>query len=186
MKNKKFKIILIILALLIIIALITYFVLSSKKEKEEIAEYIPEEEISDEQMRQTMVSLFYKNKETGQIMPEARVIDVKLLLENPYDILVNMLIGKPKNEQLENCIPEGTILLDTAKEGDCVILNFSKDFVENQNGGKEEEEKTITSIVNTLTELNEVNSVKIKIEGEENCKFKSGEITFEETFTRKK
>ena len=46
------------------------------------------------------------------------------------------------------------------------------------------EEKTIESIVNTLTELTEVNSIKILIEGEENKKFNDGEVSFEKIFIR--
>ena len=40
------------------------------------------------------------------------------------------------------------------------------------------------SIVNTLTELNEVSSVKFLINGDENKSFKDGNITFKEVFTK--
>ena len=48
----------------------------------------------------------------------------------------------------------------------------------------EEEQNTINSIVNTLTELTEVNSIKILINGEENKSFNDGEIDFTQNFTR--
>jgi len=38
--------------------------------------------------------------------------------------------------------------------------------------------------VNSLTELTEVNSIKILINGEENAKFKDGEIDFSQNFIR--
>ncbi len=71
-------------------------------------EYQPEEEISNEQMRQTIVSLYYKNKETGELMPEGRIIDSKKLLGNPYKKLVELLIEQPKNDKLESAIPNET------------------------------------------------------------------------------
>ena len=48
----------------------------------------------------------------------------------------------------------------------------------------EAETTTIYSIVNTLTELNEVNSVKILINGKENQSFKNSTIKFERLFTK--
>ena len=81
-------------------------------------------------------------------------------------------------------IPEGTMLIGTSLEGDTLKVNFSSEFVENHIGGKEEEQKTIECLVNSLTELTEVNSIKILINGEENAKFKDGEINFSQNFIR--
>ena len=55
-----------------------------KEKNATVEDYQPEEEISSEQMRQTIVSLYYKNKETGELMPEGRIIDSKELLNEPY------------------------------------------------------------------------------------------------------
>ena len=53
-------------------------------------------------------------------------------------------------------------------EGDCLSVDFSKEFIEEFTGEKGEESKVIYGIVNSLTELTEINSVKILIDGEEN------------------
>ena len=63
-------------------------------------------------------------------------------------------------------------------------VNFSEEFINNHKGGKDEEEKTMETIVNTLTELTEVNEIKILINGEENRAFNDGEINFNENFIR--
>ena len=47
------------------------------------------------------------------------------------------------------------------------------------------ESNTIYSIVNTLTQLNEIDSIKILIEGQENQAFKDNQIKFNETFVKK-
>ena len=93
------------------------------------------------------------------------MIDVKDLINEPYNVLINFLIEGPKNENLEKTMPEGTKLLGATLEGDTLNLNFSREFLNRE--GKEAEEKTIESIVNTLTELTEVNSIKVLINGEE-------------------
>ena len=53
-------------------------------------------------------------------------------------------------------------------EGDCVVLDFSSEFL---NFDKENKNILLDSIVNTLTELTEVNKVKILIDGNDNDKF---------------
>ena len=95
---KRKLIIIITLIVIIITGIMLYFYF--KKENATIEEYQPEEEISNEQMRQTIVSLYYKNKETGELMPEGRIIDSKELLGNPYKKLVELLIEQPKNDKL--------------------------------------------------------------------------------------
>lgn len=178
------KIFILIIILIIMIGAGIFYFINSKKEKEEINEYQPQEEISEEQERQTMVSLYFINKNTGELEPEARLIDVKELINNPYTTLINLLIEGPKNENHENPIPEGTTLINSSIEGDVLKLDFSAEFINNHTGRLEEERKTIESIVNTLTELTEVNSIKILINGEENKSFTDGQIDFSQEFTR--
>ena len=70
---KKKLIIIVSAVIIILVGIMTYFYLT--KEKTVSVEYQPEEEITNEQMRQTIVSLYYKNKDTKELMPEGRVID---------------------------------------------------------------------------------------------------------------
>lgn len=183
MKSSWKKIILIIIVIALILAVIIYVVKSKTKEKV-YEEYEPEEEISEEQERQTMVSLYFINKTTREVEPEARLVDVKDLISDPYTVIVNMLIDGPRSDNHEKAIPEGTMLIGANMNGDVLDLNFSSEFIDNHRGGKEEEEKTIESIVNTVTELTEVNAVRILINGAENHKFKDGEVDFSQNFIR--
>ena len=98
--------------------------------------------------------------------------------------MVELLIEAPKNDKLESAIPEGTKVNNAKIEGDIVYLDLSKEFIENHAGGQEEESLTIYSIVNTLTELTEVNSIKILIDGKEDESFKDGKINFSEPFLK--
>ena len=69
-------------------------------------------------------------------------------------------------------------------KGDTLNIDFSHEFIDNAPEGKDAENKIMETIVKTVTELNEVNSVKILIDGEENKCFKDNEINFEKTFSR--
>ena len=179
---KRKLIIIITLIVIIITGIMLYFYF--KKENATIEEYQPEEEISNEQMRQTIVSLYYKNKETGELMPEGRIIDSKELLGNPYKKLVELLIEQPKNDKLESAIPNETKVNKAELKNDIVYLDLSKEFIEKHINGEKEETVTIYSIVNTLTELTEVNGVKILIDGEEDKAFKENKIKFTEAFVK--
>ena len=154
-----------------------------KYKTNEINEYIPQEEISEEQERQTLVTLFFQNSETMELMPEARLIDVKQLIEKPYETLVNLLIEGPKNDKLQLLIPEGTKLNTITKDKNTAIIDFSTEF-KNINLGKDQEEKIVYSIVNTLTELAEIDFVKILIDGQDGLAFEDEAVNFVNEFSR--
>ena len=177
------KILIIIVILLIVGGIGTFLVLNNNKEQP-INEIEPQEEISDEQMRNTIVTLYYQNKETKELMPEGRMVDAKELLKDPYATLMKLLIEQPKNEKLQSTIPQGTRILKAELKGDTVYLDLSKEFIDNHTGGMEEENTTIYAIVNTLTELNEVNKVKILINGNENLGFKDEKVSLKNAFVR--
>lgn len=173
MKNK--KIILSFIILVIIIFIVGFFsikLIKNKKESEVKNEYVPEEEISEQQLRETIVSLYFPDKETNMIKPEARLVSVNELMQSPYNILVELLINGPKNEKLKSIIPENTKLLNSSLDGECLILDFSSEFLNFNKEDSKEKENLIKSIVNTVTELNEVNKVKFLINGQTSDEFK--------------
>ncbi len=176
MKNKKIGVIFFVLLIIILIA--GYLGIQYVKNREEqttVEEYTPQEEITEEQVRQTIVSLYFPNKETNEINPEARLIDIKEIINNAHEKLINLLIEGPKNEKNKKIMPEGTKLNKSYLEGDCVVLDLSNEFL---NYAKEEKDNLVNCIVNTLTELTEINKIKIIIDGNENEQFS-------ETYTRK-
>lgn len=179
--NRKTLIIIIVLVIAIAITGVLLWSNRSKNMEENVIQ--PQEEITDEQMRTALVTLYYMNKETKELTPEGKMIDVKKLLADPYETLINLLIEQPKNEKLQSAIPNGTKVLGAELKGDIVYLDLSNEFIENNSV---EEKTIINAIVNTLTELNEVNGVKILINGQENKEFKGGKVNFKDTFTRNK
>ena len=168
MKNK--KIIFIVLAIIVaIIIIISLIVTNQNNSDEQFSEYTPEEEISDEQMRETTVTLYFLQQETEALKSEGRLISATKLLENPYQEIVNLLIEGPQNTDLTNIFPENTRLLDSKIENHCVTLNFSEEIL----NFKDDVQKynIINSILNSLTELNEVNSIKILVNNQTNENF---------------
>lgn len=185
MKNKKIMMYLIIIILIILILLVGYFICKKNIKKSKINnEYIPEQEISNEQLRTTIINLYFLNKETLELIPESRQIDVKELINDPYNKIIELLMRGPENNKLVKLIPENTKINKIDKKEDTIYIDFSEEFIKEQNLGKEQEMLIINSIVKTLTELNEINKVIILINGESNLAYPDNEVNFKTEFIR--
>ena len=152
----------IILIIVIIIAIVGVFIVLNVDIE---TEYIPEVEVEDEELRKTIVSLYFKDKISQDIVKETRMIDSKELLKNPYKTLVELLIAGPENLDYEKTISEGTKIIEMQFENGCVKINFSKEFSANKM--PEQIQASLNSINKTLIELTEVTNVKVLVEGEE-------------------
>ncbi len=169
MKRKKL-IAIITLFLIIIITFFIYKNITIEKNKEnEYKDYTPQEEISDEQSRQTKIILFFENIETGELETEIRLIDANKLINNPEKEIMNLLIAGPQSSNLKRVIPEGTVVYDINVKDNCAEINLSDQFLEF--GDEKNKLKIINSIVNTLTNLKEIKSVKFLINGQINNNF---------------
>ena len=186
MKNKKIIMYVGIILIVLILLFVGYLIINNIKNNNEeiISEYIPEEEITGEQLRQTIITLYFLNPNTYELYPETRQIDAKELLDNPYEYLINLLIEGPKNENLLKLIPENTKLNSAQIKNNILYIDFSEDFIKEQNLGKEQEELIIKSIVNTVTELTEINKVVILIDEKEDLGYPDGELMFNNIFIR--
>ncbi len=116
----------------------------------------------EEQNKQ--ITLFYMNLNRDNILLETREVVV-----SPEDdlahIMVEELIKGPVSMGMTKAIPDNTKLLDIKMEGTVMVVNFSKEY-NNMNHGAEEI-VVRASIVNTLCELENVQKVKILVEGKE-------------------
>lgn len=188
MKNKRIFMYIIIILIILFVLWMGILVINNRKseQKKALIEYTPEIEITDEQLRSTNITLYFYSEEEGILKQEIRQIDSKELLENPERKLIEYLIAGPKDSNLTNLIPKKTELINVEKIKENLIIDFSKDFIEDQNLGMEKEEYIIESILKTVSQLNEINGIKILIDGEENKAFPDNGISFEEIFTTKK
>ncbi|MGN1298597.1 MAG: GerMN domain-containing protein [Candidatus Scatovivens sp.] len=170
--KKKIIIIICVIAVLIV-GIVFYF-----NRNGNVEEYIPEEEISEEDSKMTTIILYFQNKETKELETEIRNISSKDLLLEPYKNILQLLMEGPQNENLEKTIPEGVILNSVSIENYCLKIDFSRQFIENCSEDEKIRKNIIESINNTLTQLNEVSSIKILIDGIENLGFPNSEIKF--------
>jgi len=80
------------------------------------------------------------------------------------EVMAELLKG-PQTNDLSRVIPEGTILKGITLEYGVAYADFSEELLQ-ANVGSEAEAVLVDSIVKTLTQLEEVDSVQILVEGE--------------------
>lgn len=157
-----------ILFILIILGILVYFIFKnisvSKISNDEFSDYTPEQEISDTQLRETSITLYFLNKQTNELDSEKRFVDSAELVANPYKFIVQELINGPQNENFSSLFPENTLILDASINSGCVTLNFSEELLNFQD--ETQKYNIINSILNSLVQLNEVTSIKFLINGE--------------------
>lgn len=182
MKNKKigmYVVIVIIILIVLGLGYLVYINLTGEKEINEIMEYTPEEEITDEQIRMTNIELFFLDKENNIVEKEIRSIDAKKLLEEPAKLIIEELLKGPDNKNLFRLIPENTKINSAKIEKGILYLDFSEEFI-NQNIGEEKEHLLLESIKKSMEQLLEINSIKILINNQEDMKFNDSDINFSE------
>ena len=133
------------------------------------------------------VRLYFADQDGTRLVKEIRYIDMndaKQGTEQQATLLVKELVKGPSNSTLKSTMPEGASLRSPIKvENRTATVDMTKEFVDNHPGGKEAEEMTIFSIVNTLTELKDIETVKFLINGKTQKEFK-GNFLFNNEFPR--
>lgn len=133
------------------------------------------------------VILYFADEQQTKLVKEIRYVDIKEAKKGAStlaSLMVKELIAGPKAKGLKALIAEGASLRAPVEiEGRTATVDFTKEFVENHPGGKELAELTIYSIVNSLTELKDIERVKIIINGKATKNFKD-KVTLDSDFPR--
>lgn len=160
MKRKKFFMFLIII-LLIIFILFIGVILTTKNNNKKIGEYIPEQEISEEQLRMTSVKLYFFNTEDNSIQEEIRIMDSKELLNKPEEKIINLLVSGSENDKFTNLIPNNVNITEITNEKGVIKIKFSNEIKNMESENRKNLEKIFTQ---TLLQLNEIIEVNLLID----------------------
>ncbi|MDR2006228.1 MAG: GerMN domain-containing protein [Acidaminococcales bacterium] len=86
---------------------------------------------------------------------------------SPASAAIDVLIGeKPREESHVNIFPPGVRLIALRVKGGLAEADFNKEILKSNVGGSLYEMLLVSSIVNTLTEFSEINSVQLLVEGQ--------------------
>lgn len=114
---------------------------------------------------QKEITLYFSDSEATGLIGEKRMVEVKDSAQLP-EIIVKELIAGPKDNSLQPTFPAETRLLSVTVEDKTASVDFSQDLIDKHWGGSTGETLTIMSLVNSLTELSDIEQVQIMIEGE--------------------
>jgi len=185
MKKKKFAVL--IVAILAIVSLAVVGAIAKQEENKKVEASTQDVEQSEERIEETEktveVVLYFSDANAEKLIREKRMVNYETYKQNPQKVIVEELIKGPLDSKLYSVIPNGTKLLSVEVKDRKAIVDLSKDFIDNHNGGSTGEIMTIYGVVNSLTELKDIDSVEFKIEGEVKEDFK-GHMIFNEPFER--
>jgi len=108
------------------------------------------------------INVYYLDAMGEFLVGEARTVSS----ENKYVDALYELMKLPINSSLYRLVPDSTKINSIVVEDGLVKVDLSKEFVEDRITSDTEDNLLIYSIVNTLTEFEEVNSVSFFIDGE--------------------
>jgi len=124
----------------------------------------PQEGEDTKNDRVEKIKLYYGDANNEKMVAEEREISFKPE-DDKYQVILEELIKGPENESLRANIRENTKVYGTIKQESDLIVDLSRDF--KQFGGSVAEIIAVGSIVNTLTQLDDIERVKILVDGEE-------------------
>jgi Spore germination protein len=134
------------------------------------------------QDKEVYVSLYFYNSDATYLEKETRKVNAASN-ETLEKYVIEELIKGPSQKGLAATLSADSKLISVqTKDGICFV-NFSSDFVSKNTGGSTKEMGAIYSIVDSLTELDDVKKVQFLIEGKKLDSF--GSFAFNEPFDRK-
>lgn len=133
------------------------------------------------------IRLYFANQDNTKLQLEVRYIpleEAKKSVNNQASLIVKELINGPTSKNALATIPKGTKLRSPVSiNGNVATVDLTKEFIDNHPGGKNEAQMTVYSIVNSLTELKDIEKVKFTIDGAAKSDFK-GVIQLNAVFPR--
>lgn len=122
--------------------------------------------LSDDSLDQSRAefTLYYTDRDQRYLIAEE--VSVNLATEDDLvTFLVESLLTPPEDSNLLSALPGGTKLLDYSIDDGLCTINFSEEFERNGWNRCEAQRLTLLSVVNTLTQLEEIQQVEFCTEG---------------------
>ncbi|MCI9086551.1 MAG: GerMN domain-containing protein [Clostridia bacterium] len=110
------------------------------------------------------VMLYFPKKDGSLLAREARTI--KVTDQQPIaQYIINELIKGPVSEDLTASLNSGTVLLSVDTSDNICFVNFKSSFLDKNSGSADKEKMVIYSIVDSLTEIDNIERVQFLMDG---------------------
>lgn len=110
------------------------------------------------------VILYFPNKEGNKLVRERR--SIKITDQQPLaQYIINELIKGPSNKELSKALNKDTVLISVETSDNICFVNFRSNFIDKNTGSAEQEKMAVYAVVDSLTELDAIDSVQFLING---------------------
>jgi len=141
-------------------------VAEEEEEEETTEEEVQKEDnngdVKEEEAEEITINVYYSDQMAEYLVPESRVIP----LENKYVEALYELMKKPIDESLVPLIPDTTKINSVKVEDGNALVDLSQEFLDDRFVSDTVDILLLYSIVNTLTQFPEINSINLYIDGE--------------------
>lgn len=127
------------------------------------------------------ITLYFSDEDADSLVREIRRVKIPKG-ETMEKIVLSELIEGPEKDKIYRTVPQETKIRSIETTDGVCFVNLSHDFITKYVGGTAAEQLTVYSIVNSLTELTNVEKVQFLIEGEKKDVFIH--MVFNEPITR--
>jgi spore germination protein GerM len=158
MDKRKTIIVLVVIAVIIVLLLL----ISNRKDKN--TELI---DPNEENIRVVQIALYFKDNNTQKLDKEYRFVNIEDVKVDVAGTIMKELINGPTYENLVATMPTGTKVNNIEIKNNQIILDVSKEFMDNKSSSLADQTLTIYSVVNSLTEIKEIDQVKFLVDGKE-------------------
>ena len=129
--------------------------------------FFNEEKLNIFQLEKVLVTLYFADSQGIYVVPEKRELTLNKNIDKEgiaKAILIELIKG-PIGDNIFATIPEDVKVLDLEVAEDLIYVDFSAEMHRNHWGGAAGENMTLTSLVNTLTEIEGIKRVLPSVEG---------------------
>lgn len=110
------------------------------------------------------VTLYFPQKDSQKLVKEIRTI--RVTDQQPIArYIINELIKGPGHENMTEALSKDTVLLSVETSDNICFVNFKANFLDKNSGSAEEEKLAIYAIVDSLTELEQIQRVQFLMDG---------------------
>jgi len=113
------------------------------------------------------VTLYFADSQAMYVVPEKRTINIaeNVSKDKLIKALIEEIIKGPQTEDLWATIPAEAIVNSVVVNGERVTIDFSEEMLTKHSGGAAGEDMTLTSIGNTVTEVEGIKEVVLTVNG---------------------
>ena len=119
---------------------------------------------SSESTKTMKITVYYPDDAGMSLVPVEREIKFSND-EEKYISAVNCLLDVPNEENITKIFPDGAKIRRISRDGNTAVVDLDSGITKNFVGGSTGEEFLVNSVVETLTEFEEINQVQFLIDG---------------------